>query len=202
MNDNPLARQGVNTNMYERQGMHNNTTGGNNFNSYERQDMSSNAGTNMNAFETQATTGEHPTTVDDISTQQNIPTSQHHTTTAATSIPMGSNVSGIHPTDTHDISRGLDRRDDNISNVSSTRSEYGSDDTSHRSPHVGKQQRPVADRDAFIQPEDTQQYVQNNMNPAERAKELADEMKHNAKRSASNDEKILRIGGQKEFNLH
>lgn len=58
--------------------------------------------------------------------------------------------------------------------------------------------RPVADRDAFIQEKDTQQYFQHNLNPLERAKELAAEMKSTREeRRKSFGEKFLKIGGGK-----
>lgn len=78
--------------------------------------------------------------------------------------------------------------------ISSTRSEYGSSDD-HSSTHT---QRPVADKDAFIQPGETQQHWQHKMTPADRAKELEAEMKETYK---SSEEKKLKIGGQKEFKL-
>lgn len=81
---------------------------------------------------------------------------------------------------------------------SSTTSEYGSSSSSQQvsSPHSS--QRPVADRDAFIQDKDTQQYYQHNLNPLERAKELAAEMKSTREeRRKSFGEKFLKIGGGK-----
>lgn len=175
--------------------MNNNTYQGN---TYERQGMNdtldNTLGRQQGTMGRQGMniSGEHPSTVNDI--QQNIP-SHHHT-----SGQYNANLSGINPNTAHDIGQ-----EDTLSNISSTPSEYGSDDTSHRSPHLGhqqqQQQRPVADRDAFIQEKDTNQYLQNSMNPAERAKELAKEMKNGAVRTASGDEKLLRVGGKKEFNL-
>ncbi|CEP08199.1 hypothetical protein [Parasitella parasitica] len=96
---------------------------------------------------------------------------------------------------------------DNSSAISSTPSEYGSDDTSHRSPHVSQSsERPVADRDAFIQPDQVQQHWQTRMTPAERAKELAAEMNQNVDRrrssSSSFGDKILKLGGKKEYKLN
>ncbi|OAD01408.1 hypothetical protein MUCCIDRAFT_165291 [Mucor lusitanicus CBS 277.49] len=96
------------------------------------------------------------------------------------------------------------QRDAN-SAISSTPSEYGSDDTSHRSPHANQSssERPVADRDAFIQADQNQ--WQNKMSPAERAKQLAAEMDQKIDRrrtsTGSIGDKILKIGGKKEYKL-
>ncbi|KAL9543727.1 hypothetical protein MBANPS3_007975 [Mucor bainieri] len=94
---------------------------------------------------------------------------------------------------------------DTSSAVSSTPSEYGSDDTSHRSPHANQSssERPVADRDAFIQADQNQ--WQSKMSPAERAKQLAAEMDQNidCRRTSTGSigDKILKIGGKKEYKL-
>ncbi|KAK4517718.1 uncharacterized protein ATC70_001060 [Mucor velutinosus] len=99
----------------------------------------------------------------------------------------------------------LHQQRDTSSAVSSTPSEYGSDDTSHRSPHANQSssERPVADRDAFIQADQSQ--WQNKMSPAERAKQLAAEMNQNIDRrrtsTGSVGDKILKIGGKKEYKL-
>jgi heme oxygenase len=59
-------------------------------------------------------------------------------------------------------------------------------------------QRPVADQEAFIQDSDTQQYFQHNLNPLDRAKELAAEMKSTREeRRKSMGEKFFKIGGGK-----
>jgi hypothetical protein len=118
---------------------------------------------------------------------------------------------GAHPTTIEDVNHqqaSYNNRDDTIQmkkpgtftndkeTISSTRSEYGSSD-GNSSMHS---ERPVADKDAFIQPEETKQHWQHNMTPAQRAKQLEAEMKK-SHTGGSSEEKKLKIGEQKEFKL-
>lgn len=94
----------------------------------------------------------------------------------------------------------------NQSAVSSSTSEYGSSssDGSHQYPHYGKLGRPVADKNAFIQSDSSSRHWQNTMTPAERAKQLAEEMDqalNERRRSSSDASKSLKIGGAKDIKL-
>ncbi|KAI9483132.1 MAG: hypothetical protein EXX96DRAFT_556989, partial [Benjaminiella poitrasii] len=142
----------------------------------------------------QSATPSNPITTNNDFNRQNIPSQQNASNTV---------FGGVNP-----LTNQVEKIDDNrTSTMSSTRSEYGSsDESSRRSPHASQSsQRPVADKDAFIQP-DSQRQWQSSISPAQRAKELASEMKQNIeerRRSSVNsgDEKILRIGGNKEFRI-
>ncbi|CAO0789628.1 unnamed protein product [Mucor circinelloides] len=150
----------------------------------------------MNPLQEQsAQTGTHPTTANDLDQSSGMNTQSHQ--------------GGVWIKKPQAMGTGLDNQQqqqrDTISAVSSTPSEYGSDDTSHRSPHANQSssERPVADRDAFIQADQNQ--WQNKMSPAERAKQLAAEMDQNIDRrrtsTGSIGDKILKIGGKKEYKL-
>jgi hypothetical protein len=123
-------------------------------------------------------TGIHPTTIEDVNHQQ----VSHNKYGGAVWMKKPETVTNDKET---------------MSAISSTRSEYGSSD-GNSSTHS---QRPVADKDAFIQSGDTRQHWQYNMTPAERAKQLAAEMNETHRRSSA-EEKKLKIGGQKELKLN
>ncbi|KAL7320385.1 hypothetical protein PS15m_000281 [Mucor circinelloides] len=154
----------------------------------------------MNPLQEQsAQTGTHPTTANDLDQSSGMNTQSHQ--------------GGVWMKKPQTMATGLDNQQqqqqqqqrDTSSAVSSTPSEYGSDDTSHRSPHANQNssERPVADRDAFIQADQNQ--WQNKMSPAERAKQLAAEMDQTIDRrrtsTGSIGDKILKIGGKKEYKL-
>lgn len=90
---------------------------------------------------------------------------------------------------------------DGISSVSSTPSEYGSsdDNISHRTDN--SRDIPVADKNAFIQSNDTKKHWQHSMSPAARAKELGVEMDHVIHGRKSTENKSLKIGETKEYKL-
>ncbi|KAI8970336.1 hypothetical protein BDF20DRAFT_916153 [Mycotypha africana] len=168
-----------------------------------------------------ATTGQHPTTVHEISSNVgNIQTSNtgigrnaYNDSAKQSSYGQQEAVTGSHPTTVDDIDhqnnvthnhngQGTGFLDPgNIrSPESSTRSDYGSSSDDRSS--VSQSQRPVADRDAFITPDHTKDHWQFNMTPAERAKHLAAEMKSSeGERRRSSVEKLLRIGGKKDIKL-
>lgn len=139
-----------------------------------------------------AQTGIHPSTANDLN-QSNTMNQQPHN-------------GGVWMKKPQEMSGATGEQKDSISAVSSTPSEYGSENTSHRSPHANQSsERPVADRDAFIQSNEVNQQWQTKMSPAERAKQLAAEMDQNIDRRRSSGgsigEKILKIGGKKEYKL-
>ncbi|KAI8080295.1 uncharacterized protein B0P05DRAFT_540746 [Gilbertella persicaria] len=112
----------------------------------------------------------------------------------------GQGLSGDHPTTAYDISPMKSNDQFTSETMSSTRSEYGSDNSSRHS----QANRPVADKEAFIQPNQSKQHWQSNMSPAERAKKLADEMDKSLEQrraSAGEGDKMLKIGGKKEYKL-
>lgn len=137
--------------------------------------------------------GAHPATVDDLNrsgslTQTSNPVEGTHNNNANLMMKSPGNNTGI-------------------SAVSSTRSEYGSDDNSSRRSS-GSSPRPVADKNAFIKNGEVDKHWQNNMTPAERAKQLGEEMdrtlKERRKSNSSSDSqhnKTVKIGGKKELNL-
>ncbi|KAI9261946.1 hypothetical protein EDC94DRAFT_500051, partial [Helicostylum pulchrum] len=89
--------------------------------------------------------------------------------------------------------------------ISSTPSEYGSSDD-NTSPRTSNAKRAplTADKNAFIQSNDTKKHWQNNMSPADRSKELAKEMDSiikDRRRSSDDQDKSLKIGEKKEFKL-
>jgi hypothetical protein len=154
----------------------------------------------------------HPTaTAEDINRISNVTDASHPLDTGNNTQDIQRNTSNMtqtsHTTTSgHNNNTRLRTKDPEIiSAVSSTPSEYGSSDGSHRSPHAaGSLGRPVADKNAFIQ-YDTRRHWQNTMTPAERAKRLAEEMDRNLderRRSSADDAgKSLKIGGVKDIKL-
>ncbi|KAI8978575.1 hypothetical protein BDB01DRAFT_263961 [Pilobolus umbonatus] len=100
------------------------------------------------------------------------------------------------PTGFSHIDRGLQGDlDSRIHDTSSTQSEYGSVSSSDSD-------RPVADKDAFMKSSDHKHFKKHN-NLAERAKELDEEMKMKQRqgRKLSGDEKLIKIGDNKEMRI-
>lgn len=157
---------------------------------------------NMNPLQEQsAQTGIHPSTTNDLDQSSGMNSQSRN---GGVWIKKPEAMAAGATTGVDDL-RQQQKQRDTSSAVSSTPSEYGSDDTSHRSPHANQSssERPVADRDAFIQADQNQ--WQNKMSPAERAKQLAAEMDQNIDRrrtsTGSIGDKILKIGGKKEYKL-
>ncbi|OBZ82279.1 hypothetical protein A0J61_09670 [Choanephora cucurbitarum] len=149
-------------------------------------------------MEQPARTGNHPTTTDSLYEQSSLShmeqparTGNHPTTTD--SLYEQSSLShmeqpaqtGNHPTTLNDVTQ-----------QSATQGSH--------TAHHQRTERPVADKDAFIQPNETKQHLQSNISPAERAKQLASEMDktfEERRKSADEGDKLLKIGDKKEFKL-
>ncbi|KAI8641656.1 hypothetical protein BD408DRAFT_417705 [Parasitella parasitica] len=148
---------------------------------------------NSQKLPAEAQSGTHPTTASELDQQS--------------AINQQPRNGGVWMKKPQASSGAVKEQKDRSSAISSTPSEYGSDDTSNRSPHAGQSnERPVADKDAFIQSDLGQQHWQSRISPAERAKELAAEMNQNVDRRRSSTssigDKILKLGGKKEYKLN
>ncbi|KAG2231418.1 hypothetical protein INT48_003656 [Thamnidium elegans] len=154
-----------------------------------------NTGNNSNNNQRMAAdskTGIHPTTVEDTNRSTNL---------TQTSNP----VPGHHNNNTSISAKNHLNNKDGLSAISSTPSEYGSSDD-NTSPRTSNTKRAplTADKNAFIQSNDTKKHWQNNMSPADRSKELAKEMDSiikDRRRSSDDHDKSLKIGEKKEFKL-
>ncbi|KAI8356653.1 hypothetical protein BD560DRAFT_406509 [Blakeslea trispora] len=143
----------------------------------------------LSHLEQPARTGNHPTTTDSLYEQNSM---SHLEQPAQT---------GNHPTTLNDVTQqssthqpGVYMKKPEDAMHSSTQAEHGNTE----------KQRPVADQDAFIQPHQTKQHLQSNISPAERAKQLASEMDktfEERRKSADEGDKLLKIGGKKEYKL-
>lgn len=143
---------------------------------------------NSHQAQQQNLSGAHPATVDDVNRTGSLTQTSHPVEGASNN---NANVMMKNP-----------GNNTGASAVSSTPSEYGSDDSNSRRSS-GSSPRPVADKNAFIKSNEVDKHWQNNMTPAERAKQLGEEMDQTLKErrksssSSNSQEKTMKIAGKK-----
>ncbi|KAI8331608.1 hypothetical protein EDC96DRAFT_32421 [Choanephora cucurbitarum] len=147
-------------------------------------------------MEQPAQTGNHPTTTDSLYEQSSL---NHMEQPAQT---------GNHPTTTDSLyeQSSLNHMEQpaQTGNHPTTLNDVTQQSATQGTAHQQRTERPVADKDAFIQPHETKQHLQSNISPAERAKQLASEMDktfEERRKSADEGDKLLKIGDKKEIKL-